>query len=93
MAFMKYGDPVQITSPKYFQCTCLHSVHLLRIEKEEDQIICSVFLNNYMGFFSRLLYAIKYVFGFKCKDGHFDSFIFKPEDIVTLKDFLNNSLQ
>lgn len=40
----------------------------------------SFFLNNEKNIFKRIFTAIKYIFGYKSKYGHFDEFIFKHQD-------------
>jgi len=48
-----------------------------------------VFLNDWPGFWKRCWYAIKYVFGYKCKYGHFDNVLLKVEDADNMIDMLN----
>jgi hypothetical protein len=42
------------------------------------------------GFFVRVKYALKYIFGYKSRFGAFDEFIFKPEDLTKLKEYLKD---
>ena len=47
-------------------------------------------------FWSRLKYAIKHIFGYQCRYGAFDEFIFKPEDAPRLQqlvDHLNEQIK
>ena len=48
----------------------------------------TVFLPDYPGFFKRIWLGIKYVFGYKCKYGHFDVIEVKYEDVDRMMDIL-----
>lgn len=69
--------------PEYFDCQCHSSEHTLRMWFDDDPdfscVYISVFLGNY-GFIKRAWNALKYVFGYKCRYGHFDEFMLRPED-------------
>lgn len=54
----------------------------------EDDFYVEVHLHQYRSFFKRLWVAVKYVFGYHCKYGHWDTTIFTKEDATKLKDFL-----
>lgn len=69
--------------PEILICECNSSEHQMIIRKLDDTIYCNIFLAN-SGFFSRLKRGIKYIFGYKCKYGHFDEFMFKEEDVNLL---------
>lgn len=70
---------------EFFKCSCESSEHTIMFEldqfdPEDVELSIFVFLNQYRGFFRRLLIAIKYLFGYKCRYGHWDSVILKSED-------------
>jgi hypothetical protein len=44
---------------------------------------------NKRPFFERLKYAIKYIFGYKCRYGAFDEFILNPDDAERLQSVVN----
>ncbi len=71
---------------EFFECICESDEHTLkfRLDVDEKEFWTSVFLHQYRNFFHRLLVAIKYLFNYKCKDGHWDCFILKPEDTSRL---------
>jgi len=75
----------------YFDCACGSSEHTLRfvLDSDNNTIYTLVFLNQYRGFWKRLLVAIKYLFGYKCKYGHWDEWILKPEDVTEITLLLN----
>jgi hypothetical protein len=77
---------------EFFECICTSDEHTLRLTLEnygpnDKELYTSVFLNQYRNFFQRVWVAIKYVFCYKCKYGHWDCIMFKPEDadrLITL---------
>ena len=64
---------------EYFECSCFSPEHTLLFKFDEDEIYVYVFLDS-DGFLRRIWKAIKYVFGYKCKYGHFDEFILSKKD-------------
>ena len=79
------------TKVEYFECACHSDEHTLKFaldpgfwegekQTDEPELYTSVFLGNYPGFFKRIWIAIKYVFGYKCKYGHWDCFLIKKDD-------------
>ena len=65
---------------KHLDCVCTSPEHTLRFMLDDEELYTEVFLNNPNNFFKRMWIAIKYVFGYKCKYGHFDCFVMKPGD-------------
>ena len=80
---------------EYFSCLCHSDEHTIRFTYFEDQfddiedaeIYLSVFLNEY-SFFKRLWLGIKYIFGYKCRYGHFGCWSLKPNDAKRLKELI-----
>jgi hypothetical protein len=73
---------------KYLECVCHSPEHTLRFEKDDECIYTAVYLNQDKNLFKRVWVAIKYIFGYKCKFGHWDCFILKEEDKEDLVRFL-----
>ncbi len=80
----------------YFECICDSDEHLLRFTyfvdewnniKEED-VFLSVHLSS-CGFWWRLKNAIRYVFGYDCRYGHFESTTFRRSDAERLRDLMD----
>jgi hypothetical protein len=77
----------KIDESQFFECACHSDEHTLRFsfipsdDPLDNEVYSSVFLNQYHSFFGRLWVAIKYLFGYKCKYGHFDCFILKDADV------------
>ena len=71
----------------YFECACGSSEHTLRftLDKEDKEIYTDVYLNQYRAWYMRLLVGIKYIFGYKCKYGHWDNWILYEPDIIRLR--------
>lgn len=70
---------------EFFECICGMDEHTLRFKLEsydpmDVELYTSVFLSQYHSFFGRLWLAIKYLFGYKCRYGHWDCSVIKLED-------------
>lgn len=70
---------------EFFKCVCESNEHTVMFELDRfdplyTELSISIFLNQYRGFFRRLLIAVKYLFGYKCKYGHWDCVLLKSED-------------
>lgn len=70
---------------EFFECICLSDEHTLKFtldfyDPNDIELYTSVFLSQCHNLFGRLWIAIKYVFGYKCKYGHWDYTILKVED-------------
>lgn len=77
----------------YFECACHSPEHRLvfTIDKEEgfEQLYTEVFLHNYRPWYRRIWPALRYVFGYKCKYGHFDTFLMKNEDVPRFRKLID----
>jgi hypothetical protein len=74
----------------YFECHCHSPEHTLSFHFFEDEpkmLSAYIFLSP-DSFFKRIWNAIKYIFGYKCKYGHFDEFILNPKDAEKLINLL-----
>lgn len=78
-------------STHYFDCKCESPEHTLRFsyDPEDNEIYTEVFLCQYRNPFQRIWTALKYVFGFKCKFGHWDCWLMKEEDCKRLVELVN----
>ncbi len=76
------NPPLPDMKTDYLECSCFSPEHRLSFvyDEEDNEIYVSVFLSQYHNFFERVWIGIKYVFGYKCKYGHFDNFILSPDD-------------
>jgi hypothetical protein len=67
-------------------CKCHSSEHQILIYYDEDDkmLYLSIHLTE-RGFWRRLKYGIKYIFGYHCRYGHWDEFIFNENDADKLQ--------
>ena len=66
---------------KHFECKCYSPEHRLTFFYNiDDGLMASIFLNEYRRWYQRIWVAIKFVFGYKCRYGHWDTFMMKEED-------------
>lgn len=79
----KYGSILDETH--FFECQCGSDEHTLRFiyDKEHNEVYLSIFLNN-PRFCKRIWLALKYVFGYKCKHGHWDNWLMHRGDASRL---------
>lgn len=76
---------------EYFECQCFSTEHVLRFifavdEKAGDpEVYTEVFLNPWEPWYKRVWKAVKYIFGYKCRYGHWDCTNLKPKDVVRLR--------
>lgn len=68
---------------QYFECSCHSTEHTLKFVLDEDKdfpcVYVSVFLSE-LRWYERVIRALKYIFGYKCRYGHFEEFLMKRED-------------
>lgn len=71
-----------------FICDCENTEHQIIFSWFEDDDVANVYATIHLckkSFWKRLKYGIKYIFGYKCRYGAFDEFIFCPDDARKLK--------
>ena len=75
---------------EFFECDCSSDEHTLKFNYNGDcnEFYTSIYLNQCRNIFKRIWIAIKYIFGYKCKYGHWDCFILKEHDTNRLIDML-----
>lgn len=81
-----------------FICKCHNTEHQLIFNCFDDEVYLTVHLVPVSNIWKRIVNAIRYIFGYRSKYGHFDEFIFQKEDASKLikiaknldKDVLNN---
>ena len=79
------------TVDEVFICKCYNTEHQLIFSyfTDEKEVYVSVHLIPEYRIFKRIWNAIKYIFGHRSRYGHFDEFIFKPEDADKLQSIVN----
>ena len=82
---------------KYIECSCHLPEHTLRFTLDDDPdweaIFIETYLSHYFGFFKRLWYGVKYIFGYKNKYSAFDTTVLCREQIKELRELCNISLK
>lgn len=78
---------------KILICQCHSFEHqvIFWLDEEDGDLYCEPHLITNRGFFKRLWYGLKYAFGHKSKYGAWDTAIFKKEELVKLKNYLNRN--
>lgn len=82
-----------INRTEFFECVCTTEAHTIRFKldtygPDDVELYLSVFLNQYRNFFGRMWIAIRYLFGYKCKYGHWDCTLIKLKDADRLIELL-----
>jgi len=79
-------------------CDCNSDEHQYLIYYSEDefpdgQVIPTVYIHphliTYKSFWKRVVYGIKYIFGYRTKYGSWDEFIINPKDADKLQEIVN----
>lgn len=75
----------------YAECVCHDAGHVTRfiLDKKYDEILVEVQLNPYYPWYKRVWYAIKYVFGYQSRYGHWDCPSFNAEGAKQLRVMLD----
>lgn len=78
-----------------FICSCTSTEHQIVFKYDKEEVYPIVYTEIHLSklpFFHRLKYGLKYIFGYQCKYGAFDEFIFDKDDAKKLQiivDYLN----
>jgi len=75
----------------FFECGCGADEHTLRFiyDKECNELYVSIFLNHWQRWYKRWWVAVKYTLGYKCKYGHWDTWMLKEKDVDKMQEMLN----
>jgi len=70
-------------------CACSSDEHQIILHKDEEEkmVYCTIHLVT-LPFWKRLIYGIKYIFGYKCKYGNFEEFILDKRHVDKLKELI-----
>lgn len=71
------------------ECHSLEHQYSFWFDEEENLLYCEPHLTTNRNFFGRLIYGIKYIFGYKSRFGSWDEFLFKHNDVDKLIEILN----
>lgn len=78
---------------KIISCSCHSPEHTMtyHLNPEDKEVYTSVYLHQYRPIYKRIWIAIKYIFGYKSKYGHWDCFSADKEKILELKAFFDTA--
>ena len=76
--------------PEILVCVCSSDEHQIILHKDEEDkmVYCTIHLVT-LPFWSRLLAAIKYLFGYKCRYGNFEEIILDKRHVNKLENLVN----
>lgn len=83
---------------EHFRCACHSPEHTIVFDVDKDEMsdydpfpemYLHVHLHQHRSIFKRIWVAIKYVFGYKCKYGHWDCWVLRSEDAERMRDMLD----
>jgi phage-related protein len=70
--------------PEILICDCHSTEHQLILRHDPDEEYYNLFINvhliTYKNVFKRIWVSLKYIFGYKCRYGHWDEFILNKKD-------------
>ena len=95
----KKNNMIEEPITEYFECDCHSHEHTLRLsivydkEVPDCEIYAHIFLNTYDNILKRIWTAIKYIFGYKCRYGHWDEWIISRDDAKRLRDFCDKMIE
>lgn len=73
-------------------CDCHSTEHQIVVHFDNDDRHPEVYMHihlNKKSFWERLVHGIRYIFGYQCRFGAFEEFIFNPDDADRLQDVVN----
>ena len=78
----------------HFDCVCDSDEHVfvVRMDREEGEMYTSVHLNGYLPWYKRAWYALRYVFGYHCRYGHWDCVLLDEVRATKLRDTCDKAL-
>ena len=79
---------------EFFKCSCSHDAHTVEFTfhpwDPDKDLYLSVHLNLWRGILKRSWYAVKYVLGYRCPFGMYDSWILRKEDAFRLRELIDD---
>jgi len=83
----------------YCECACSSTDHTIKLclfganKDDEPELYMEVQLPQRRSWYQRVWVAVKYIFGYQCRYGHWDTFSFDVESAKEMKDVLKNYLR
>ena len=80
----------------YLECACSSNEHTLRFDIDNDPKDPAIYVSTFLGdhsFLRRMWNGIKYIFGYKCRYGHFEETVLGTNQVRELKEICDNFLK
>jgi len=80
------------TNKDILLCECHSTEHQLIVLYNDDGGYPEVYFHIHLNrkpFWKRLVYGVKYIFGYRSRFGAFEEFIFNPEDVEKMERVVN----
>lgn len=91
--YLVKNNSIMESKHELFICQCNNTEHQLIFsyfpDDEDKDVYVSVHLTPEYNIWKRIKMAVKYIFGYKCRYGHFDEFIFNKQDADKLQSVVN----
>lgn len=86
--------PVTPIQHRYVECDCHGDEHVLRFafDPDEGELYTSTFLCHYQRWYKRVWPAIKHIFGYKSRYGHFDNTVISGDNLYELRDIVDHAI-
>lgn len=79
----------------YIECDCYDDEHLIRLSYLSDEEFPELYMSYFLqeeSFWNRVKLASKFIFGYKCKYGHFGCTEINRENAIKFRNVLNEFL-
>lgn len=83
---------MEFKKPEIVVCDCHSIEHQIILNKFKDEYGVEVYIQVHLAkksFLDRLIYGIKYIFGYQCMYGAFDEFIVTKNNYEVFKELVN----
>lgn len=74
---------------RYLECECSTPEHTVRFARDEDCTYITFFLEG-GPWYKRVVTGLKYIFGYKCRYGHFDEVVLRDDKVKKLVEILTD---
>ena len=88
---MSVGGVPSPMQNQYFECCCNSDEHTLKFvyDPDDGEVYTSTFIRHWRPWWKRVWVAMKYVFGYTSKYGHFDCTIIRFDDLERLQELIS----
>lgn len=78
----------------HIQCKCQTEEHTIvfAYDPQEGELYVSTYLNDYRTWYHRVWVGLKYIFGYACKYGHWDTTLLDDLELSRLKELCDRAI-